>query len=449
MRKFERVIPITDWEVFTPEGWVNCTNVMKTVPYEKWVVEFDCGAKLECADTHIVMSEYNSEVFVKDLIIGDVIKTINGTSKVISITNTTEYENMYDVEVDSESHQYYSNGIVSHNTTTAAAYLLYEAIFNSNKSIGILANKGATSAEILDRLCKMFEELPWFLKPGVVTWNKTSITLANGSKCFSAATSSSSIRGKSVGTLYCDEFAHIDNDVEFFESTYPVISSGKTTKVIITSTPKGMNLFYKLWIESEQGRNEFVRSKYLWYDHPERDEAWRQTTESNIGTQNFSQEYDCCSANTEVIIKSENSICNNITFGDLYQLINNSQTPEYCTRDFEISNNLIYDAAISLAFNSNLTIPIVVGKSIIGCEILNKIIELYNGITSDCMVLKSPLKHRLKKSVESQNGVKIYVERLNKQSFIGRTIHSIIIDSHVIDKVSVYPTNNRLNCNVI
>jgi hypothetical protein len=178
-------------------------------------------------------------------------------------------------------------------TTTVAAYLLYEAIFKKNVRIAVLANKGDTAREILDRIKKMFEELPWFLKPGVYEWNKGSIELSNGSKIISAATSSSSIRGQSMNIIYLDELAFIQNDVEFFASTYPVITSGKTTKVIITSTPNGMNLFYKLWVDAEAGRNSFVPRKYVWWHHPERDEKWKEETLKNISQKQFAQEYEC------------------------------------------------------------------------------------------------------------------------------------------------------------
>lgn len=178
-------------------------------------------------------------------------------------------------------------------TTTVAAYLLYEAIFRKNMRIAVLANKGDTAREILDRIKKMFEELPWFLKPGVQEWNKGSIELGNGTKIISAATSSSSIRGQSMNIIYLDELAFINNDVEFFTSTYPVITAGKTTKVIITSTPNGMNLFYKLWVDAEEGRNSFVPNKFLWWHHPDRDEKWREETLRNISQRQFDQEFEC------------------------------------------------------------------------------------------------------------------------------------------------------------
>lgn len=181
----------------------------------------------------------------------------------------------------------------SGKTTSVAAYLLYETMFNANLRVAVLANKGDTAREILDRIKKMYEELPWFLKPGVIEWNKGSVEFSNGSRILSAATSSSSIRGQSMNIIYLDELAFIQNDVEFFASTYPVITSGKTTKVIITSTPKGMNLFYKLWTDAKEGRNSFVPHEYLWYHHPERDEKWKEETLRNISQMQFDQEFEC------------------------------------------------------------------------------------------------------------------------------------------------------------
>ena len=178
-------------------------------------------------------------------------------------------------------------------TTTVAAYLLYEAIFNKNLRIAVLANKGDTAREILGRMQSMFEDLPWYLKPGVTEWNKGRVKFGNGTVVLSAATSSSSIRGQSMNIIYLDELAFIQNDMEFFTSTYPVISSGKKTKVIITSTPNGMNLFYKLWTDAENKRNSFVPKKFLWYHHPDRDEAWKNETLKNISEKQFNQEFDC------------------------------------------------------------------------------------------------------------------------------------------------------------
>ena len=292
-RKFEDVFSVDDYEILTPSGWSSIKNVIKTVPYKVWMIQTNTGKTLSCADDHILIDENNEEVFVKDLQLSSKIKTIDGIESIDLIGEFPIEENMYDVEVDDNEHLLYTNGFVSHNTTTVASYLLYEATFRKNVKLAILANKGDTAREILDRVKKMFEELPWYLKPGVVEWNKGSIELSNGNVIMSAATSSSSIRGKTMNTIFLDELAFVRNDVDFFASTYPVITSGTSTKVIIASTPMGMNLFYKMWNDAENGRNDFIPKRYYWHDLPGRDEKWKEETIRNIGAQRFLQEFDC------------------------------------------------------------------------------------------------------------------------------------------------------------
>lgn len=178
-------------------------------------------------------------------------------------------------------------------TTLVAAYLLWAALFNDSYTIAILANKADQSREIMARLQLMFENLPFWLQPGVRTWNKGDILLGNGTVIFCAATSGSSIRGRSVNLVYLDEFAFVQNDVEFYTSTYPVVTAGKETKVIITSTPKGMNLFYKLWSEAITGKNGYKHVLVRWNRHPDRDNAWRDEQLRNMSQKQFDQEFEC------------------------------------------------------------------------------------------------------------------------------------------------------------
>ena len=179
-------------------------------------------------------------------------------------------------------------------TTTVVAYLLHQAITRPHIRIGVLANKGDTAKEVLERIKFAYQELPFYMQVGVKSWNKNSIELGNGTVIIAAATSSDSIRGKSMHIIYLDEFAHVENDEEFYTSTYPVISSGKTSQVLITSTPKGMNLFYKLWTDAQEKRNSFVPLLYTWQSNPDvYDEKWYNETRLNIPAQRFAQEYGC------------------------------------------------------------------------------------------------------------------------------------------------------------
>jgi hypothetical protein len=176
-------------------------------------------------------------------------------------------------------------------TTVVAAYLMHYLIFRSNKSAVILAQKAATAREILSRVKRMLEGLPFFLQPGVFEYNKGSVEFGNGSIIMAASTSSSSIRGFTFNLVYLDEFAFVENADDFYTSTYPVISSGKDTKIIITSTPLGMNLFYKIWTDSKNNNNAFKGVRVDWWEVPHYDEAWKEETINNIGLKKFRQEY--------------------------------------------------------------------------------------------------------------------------------------------------------------
>lgn len=180
-------------------------------------------------------------------------------------------------------------------TTTVASVLLHYVLFNENFSIAILANKLSQAREILGRIQLAFEHLPKWLQQGVIEWNKGYIELANGSKILASATSSSAIRGTSQNMIYLDEFAFVPNNMqeEFFQSVYPTISSGKSTKVIITSTPNGLNMFYKLWKDSEDERNDYKRVDVHWSQVPGRDEIWKAEIIRNTSEEQFRQEYDC------------------------------------------------------------------------------------------------------------------------------------------------------------
>jgi len=180
----------------------------------------------------------------------------------------------------------------SGKSISSVAYLLWYALFNSEKNIAVLANKGATSREMLSRITLMLENLPFFLQPGTKTLNKGSIEFSNNSRIIAAATSGSSIRGMSVALLYLDEFAFVENAAEFYTSTYPVISSGKDTKVIITSTANGIgNMYYNIWQGATQGTNTYKPFRVDWWDVPGRDEKWKEETIGNTSQLQFDQEF--------------------------------------------------------------------------------------------------------------------------------------------------------------
>lgn len=182
----------------------------------------------------------------------------------------------------------------SGKSTTSIGYMLWYILFNEQKTVAILANKGATARVILSKMTLAYEHLPLWLQGGVRTWNKGNIELGNGSSVMAGSTTSSAIRGSSISMLFLDEYAFIQPNQaqEFFESVYPTISSGKETKIIMVSTPKGLNHFYKAWIEATEGRSEFTPFEINWWDVPGRDEAWKAKTIATIGQDSWDQEFE-------------------------------------------------------------------------------------------------------------------------------------------------------------
>ena len=183
----------------------------------------------------------------------------------------------------------------SGKSTTVVSYLLHYAIFNDSVTIGILANKAQTARDLLGRLQIAYENLPKWMQQGIIAWNKGSMELENKSKIIAASTSASAVRGMSFNIIFLDEFAFVANHLadDFFSSVYPTISSGKSTKVIIVSTPRGMNHFYRLWHDAELGRNEYITTDVHWSEVPGRDEAWKEQTIKNTSEAQFRVEFEC------------------------------------------------------------------------------------------------------------------------------------------------------------
>jgi hypothetical protein len=180
-------------------------------------------------------------------------------------------------------------------STTVVSFLLHYAVFNDSVNIGILANKAATARELLSRLQIAYENLPKWMQQGILSWNRGSLELENGSKILAASTSASAVRGMSFNILFLDEFAFVPNHIadSFFASVYPTITSGKSTKVIIVSTPHGMNHFYRMWHDAERGKNEYVPTDVHWSEVPGRDVEWKAQTIANTSEAQFKVEFEC------------------------------------------------------------------------------------------------------------------------------------------------------------
>jgi len=180
-------------------------------------------------------------------------------------------------------------------TTIIVGYILWYILFNQDKTVAILANKASTSREILSRIKIAYEALPMWIQQGVKTWNKGDIELENNCRVLANSTASSAIRGFSISLLYLDEFAFVPSNIaeEFFTSVYPTISSGQTSKILISSTPNGMNHFYKMWTEAVEGHNGFVHVEANWRQVPGRTQAWADEQRRVLGEQKFLQEMEC------------------------------------------------------------------------------------------------------------------------------------------------------------
>jgi len=206
-------------------------------------------------------------------------------------------------------------------TTVVVAYMLWYILFEEDKFVAILANKAKTSREILNRIKLAYEALPLWLQQGVKAWNKGDIELENNCRILADSTSGSAARGYSISFLYLDEFAFVPNNVaeEFFTSVYPTISSGKTSKILISSTPNGMNHFYRIWKEAEDRINGFHTIEANWREVPGRTDAWALEQKKVLGEQKYLQEMECVGEDTLITVKNKiTGEIKKITIGELY-----------------------------------------------------------------------------------------------------------------------------------
>ena len=304
MDKFLDEISTDEWEVETPTGWQSFSGISKTIEFEEYEIKTQKGKTLICADDHLVIKSNGEQVFVKDLSPSDCIITDESFDEVLTVTKTGSSSSMYDLQNVLGGNVYFTNGILSHNTTSVVAYLLWYTLFNADKVVAILANKGNTAKEILARYMLALENIPFFLQPGCKVLNKNKVLFSNNTKIIAAATSSSSIRGESCSLLALDEFAFVNDAETFYTSTYPVISAGSSSKVIITSTPNGVgNMFHSLWTGAVTKTNLYHPFRIYWHDVPGRDEKWKAETIANTSQRQFEQEYECVAADSIITVR--------------------------------------------------------------------------------------------------------------------------------------------------
>ncbi len=207
--KFVESSRLFNYRVLTPEGFIPIKQALKTVPYAVWEVSLEDGYTLKCADLHIINTN-NGDKFAQDLVVDDLVNTDDGVKKVLSVNQTEVVEEMFDLELEGDYHHYYTNGIVSHNTTISGAHLLYYAMMNENVCILVVSYKSDLAKEVIKRIKFTYEQLPMWLKPGVTEagWNKHSLVFDNGSSILSQTTSENSGRGLSITLLFCHDGAN-------------------------------------------------------------------------------------------------------------------------------------------------------------------------------------------------------------------------------------------------
>ncbi|MEG1363895.1 MAG: terminase family protein, partial [Clostridia bacterium] len=287
-----------DLEVLTDTGYSKVTEIHKTQPYRVYELELETGKKLECADNHIVFLEHLKEVFVKDLKLGDKIITIDGIDTVKNIYKRPYKLCMYDISLDDINHRYYSNGILSHNTTTTVAFLAWYLCFHVDRNCAVMANKQDTAIEIMNKLTDVFRGLPFFLKPGITTFGKKGMKLDNGCMIMSSATTKTASIGFTIHVLYLDEAAHVNPTImgDLWRSVYPTLSSSKISQCIISSTPNGTdNKFYEIWDQAinakPEDKDSFYPIRVDWWEVPGHDEEWAKSMRKKFGDAEFEQEF--------------------------------------------------------------------------------------------------------------------------------------------------------------
>lgn len=260
---------------------------------------YNSNPNLKAANQSIKFTQEQIEEYIKCA--EDPVYFINNYCQIVTLDHGLQPFKLYDCQVNKIRVIHENRKVIlmegrqQGKTTTSAAYILWYTLFQSNKNVAILANKKTAAAEVLDRYQIMFEGLPHWMQQGVEGWNKGDIVLENGSKVFTAATTASGIRGKSVNLLYVDEAAIIPNNIAeaFFASVYPTISAGNTTKILLSSTPLGYNHFWKFWNDAEKGRNGFVPLFIPYWEIPGRDEKWADEQLRTLGELKYNQEILC------------------------------------------------------------------------------------------------------------------------------------------------------------
>lgn len=327
-------INLEDIYVSSDTGFVKAKKILKTQPYHIYKIKTE-NHYIECADRHILFDENTAETFAMDLIEGDLIMTDNGPEKILTIEKSKHKVCMFDMEIDSPEHRYYTNGILSHNTITTAIFISWYICFQFDKNVLVLANKLTTAHEIVDKIKVVLANLPFFLKPGIVTLQVGGMKFDNGVRLMSQATGKTAAIGFTIHLLYADEFAHIPEHlvVPFYRSIYPTLSSSQVSRIVISSTPNGLNLYHQIYDGAVHGTNAYAACRVDWWEVPGRDEAWRQREIANLGSEElFNQEYG-----NQFLVNSRMLLDNDIA------MVIKKQSEKYVWKEISQMFELSYD----------------------------------------------------------------------------------------------------------
>jgi len=297
LKKVINFFQINNLSVETDYGFVPIEEINLTQPYDIYRLKLENDLELECADVHGIFCEGHIIKYIKNLTIGDIVLTKRGPSKVKSIEKFKHKVSMFDLSIATNEHSYYTNDILSLNTISASIVILHLVLFNDDKGVMIVANKSETVKEIIHKIKDIYKLLPFFLKTGVTNWNEKQIAFENNSRVQSQSRSKEPAIGFAIDLLYLDEFAKVPDNIirAYYGSVVPTVSSIENSKIIITSTPDGYNLFWELLTDAERPRedprwNKYQPMRVYWYQVKGRRDTKLYFIESRLRQYNLTKE---------------------------------------------------------------------------------------------------------------------------------------------------------------
>lgn len=352
-KKILNSLSVMNMRVKTDTGYEPVTDIHITQPYNHYIVNTS-DYSLCCADNHILFDDLFGEVFVSDLGVGDFIQTESGPQCVVSIRREFGKSSMFDMTIDHPNHRFYTNGILSHNTVSSAIFILHTILFNNDKNCMVVANKGDTAIEIVDKVKSIYTLLPFFIKPGIKTWNQKSLTFDNGCRIKTSARSKTPAIGFTIDVLYLDEFAHIPSNIiePYYTAAFPTVSAVQNSKIIITSTPNGMNLFHKLLTDAERPDGDPLKNNYkpmrvYWYQVPGRFVTYIRLSPHKLLQHGVTKEdiFEVCQKNFGEITKLKIEF-NMDQQKDVIHIFNNEKCTDDMVKSLTFVDSRGYDTSI-------------------------------------------------------------------------------------------------------